>query len=143
MKKHKIIDAWMQHPTPRFANQEMFASLRKWLKVDKIEGDIPLEMTVAAMDIANISKGLICSWEGPQGDLISNKEVAGFIEKYPDRFVGIASVKLNKPVHELRKCVREYGFKGLSERSEINYSKMGLRDFLIIEAKNAAIAGLW
>ena len=25
------IDAWIQHPTPRLAAQEMFASLRRWL----------------------------------------------------------------------------------------------------------------
>lgn len=116
MSKKKIVDVWMQHPTKRFVNHEMFASLRKWMKIDKVEEEIPLELTIGAMDMANVSKSLICSWQGPYGELISNEEVVSFIKKYPDRFIGIGSVKLNKPVkavQELRKCVNDYGFKGL------------------------------
>jgi uncharacterized protein len=45
----KIIDVWMQHPTKRFINHEMFGSLRKWMKLEKAEHEIWLEMTVAAM----------------------------------------------------------------------------------------------
>lgn len=68
------------------------------------------------MDQAKVAKGLICSWQGPSGELISNKEVAQFIEQYPDRFIGIASVKLNRPIEairELEHCVKNLGFKGL------------------------------
>ena len=116
MLEIKIIDVWMQHPTKRFFNHPMFESLRKWTKSDSNDMAPPLELTIKSMDAANISKGLICSWISPEGELISNKEVADCIAQYPDRFIGIASVKLNRPVQaleELRYCISEFGFKGL------------------------------
>ena len=112
---HGIIDAWMQHPTPGFVMHPMFESLRRWLGGD-IPTEIPAEFTLATMDQAGVVKGLVCAWYGPQGPLISNQEVAGIVAAHPDRFVGIASVNLYRPmegVRELRRCVREQGFKGL------------------------------
>jgi len=53
---------------------------------------------------------------GPQGALISNDEVASFVCQHPDRLSGLASVNLARPmdaVRELRRCVRELGFRGL------------------------------
>jgi len=46
-----IVDAWMQHPTRRFLENEMFASLRRWSKAEaEIPADeIPIEASVAAM----------------------------------------------------------------------------------------------
>ena len=111
-----IIDAWMQHPTKRFIGHPMFDSLKRWNKSGALTEEIPLEWTVKAMDQAQVSKSLICSWYGPWGDLISNEEVAACIEQYPDRFVGIASVPLNKPMEALamlRHCVKDLGFKGV------------------------------
>ena len=115
MLEKKIIDVWMQHPTERFLQHPMFESLKKWTKSDEIQVP-PLEMTIATMDMANVHKSLICSWHGPGGSLISNAEVFEFINQYPDRFIGIASVRLDQPVkavRELRSCVIELGFKGL------------------------------
>ncbi len=116
MSQNKTIDVWMQHPTKRFINHDMFASLRKWMKLDKVDAEIPLEMTISMMDAAKVQKGLLSAWYGPFGDLISNEEVASWVQQYPDRFIGIASAPLNKPVFavkELRKYVTEHGFKGL------------------------------
>ena len=115
MNTQAVIDVWMQHPTMRFINHPMFASLRKWMKMGLIEQELPLEMTLSMMDAANVQKGLICSWYGPEGALISNEEVAKWVKQHPERFVGIASVELNKPVEavrELKKCI-DKGFKGL------------------------------
>lgn len=112
----KIIDVWMQHPSQRFINHPMFESLRQWMKIGKVEQDIPYAFTVGAMDAAKVNKGLICSWYNQEGALISNEEVAQLVDKHPDRFVGIASVPLNKPVPavlELRHWVKERNFKGL------------------------------
>lgn len=111
-----IIDAWIQHPTLKFINQPMFDTLRRWMGFDKISEEIPLEFTIDAMDKAGVEKALTCSWWGPQGPLITNDEVAGFVERYPDRLIGIASVDLYKPmeaVRELRRCVNELGFRAL------------------------------
>ncbi|MEM6800646.1 MAG: amidohydrolase family protein [Bacteroidota bacterium] len=118
MHTQKIIDVWMQHPTKRFINHPMFASLRKWNheEVGKEMEPPSLAMTIAAMDQAGVEKGLICSWQNQAGSLISNKEVAEFLNQYPDRFIGIASVPLHKPslaVKELKTYIKNYGFKGL------------------------------
>lgn len=116
MPNFNIIDAWMQHPTKRFIEQPMFDSLKRWNKSGTPMSDIPLDWTVKAMDQAQVTKGVLCSWYGPLGALISNEEVAACIARYPDRFVGIASVPLNKPMEALsmfRHCVNNLGFKGL------------------------------
>lgn len=114
--ERNIIDVWMQHPTLNFINHPMFESLRRWTKTDKVVDEIPPEFTIASMDEGHVQKGLICGWWGPQGPLIANDEVASLVERFPDRFAGIASVNLFKPmdaVRELRRCVNELGFKGL------------------------------
>ncbi|MEZ4603075.1 MAG: amidohydrolase family protein [Desulfobacterales bacterium] len=66
------------------------------MESEKVTEKIPLEFTIDAMDKANVRKGMICAWWGPQGRLISNEEVAEAVNRYPDRFVGIASVNLYK-----------------------------------------------
>jgi predicted TIM-barrel fold metal-dependent hydrolase len=53
---------------------------------------------------------------GASGPLIENDFVAAIVREHPDRFAGIASVDLYRPmdaIRELRRCVRELGFKGL------------------------------
>ena len=110
------IDVWMQHPTKRFINHPIFESLRRWMKIERAETDIPVEMTLGAMDAAGVERGLLSAWYGPEGALISNEEVLGLVRAHPDRFAGVASVELNKPVRavdELRKYTEEHGFKGL------------------------------
>jgi predicted TIM-barrel fold metal-dependent hydrolase len=109
------IDAWMQHPTSRLLSHEMFESLRRW-NPEWMNDVPPVAMTLAAMDAAGIELGLISAWHGPEGKLISNEEVAAIVASHPTRFGGIASVDLRKPmtaVRELRRCVKELGFKGL------------------------------
>jgi len=110
------IDVWMQHPTPGFVGHEMFASLRRWTGGMGPEGDLPIDLTIAAMDAGGVSFGLLSAWHGPSGPMIGNDEVAGWVAAHPDRFAGIAGVDLTKPmdgVRELRRCVEELGFVGL------------------------------
>lgn len=112
----RIIDAWMQHPSPGFSQHAMFESLRRWTRGTTLTSDIPLEATIAALDEAGVRIGLTSAWWGPQGPLITNDEVASFVHAHPDRLVGIASVDLHRPmdaVRELRRCVGELGFQGL------------------------------
>ncbi len=121
-----IIDAWMQHPTPEFMAHEMFASLRRWSGEQMAPRELPLELTVKAFEAAGVSKALISAWWGPNGKLLSNEHVAECVKAFPDRFVGIASVDLYRPmeaVRELRRCVNELGwthnrhaFKGTTRR---------------------------
>lgn len=111
------IDVWMQHPTRRFIDHEMFAPLRRWTGSQAPAGELPIEGTLAAMDEAGVSFGLLSAWHSPRdGALISNDEVAGWVSAHPDRFAGMASVPLHKPmeaVRELRRRVTEQGFVAL------------------------------
>lgn len=112
-----VVDAWMQHPTLRFLAHEMFESLRRWTGHEVPTEELPVEQTLAAMDAAGVDFGLLSAWRGPHGaDLISNDEVAGWVSAHPDRFAGLATVDLARPmtaVRELRRCVTELGFLGL------------------------------
>src|SRR5438874_8397184 len=106
----------MQHPSRAFLAHPVFESLRRWSHGGLAEADVPLEATIGAMDGAGVRVGLLCAWWGPQGPLIGNDEVAACVRRYPDRLVGVASVDLHRPldaVRELRRCVRELGFRAL------------------------------
>jgi len=111
-----IIDVWMQHPTLRFLGHEMFDSLRRWTKQEVPTQELPLELTIGAMDGGGVTMGLIAAWYGPGGALISNEEVHGFVSRFPDRLVGVASANVARPidaVREVRRCVRDLGFKAV------------------------------
>jgi uncharacterized protein len=111
------VDVWMQQPTLRFLSQEMFASLWRWTGEGPPAEEPAVELTLAAMDAADVQFGLLSAWQGlREGVLISNEEVAGWVAEYPQRFGGVASVDLARPmegVRELRRCVEELGFKAL------------------------------
>ena len=112
----RIVDAWMQHPSPGFLRHPMFDSLRRWSKGALPEEDPSSEWTVGCMDAAGVEVGMLCAWWGPGGPLITNDEVAALVERWPQRFVGVASVDLSRPVEavrELRRCVRDLGFRAL------------------------------
>ena len=112
-----VIDVWMQHPTQRFLRHDMLASLRRWTGGQIPDEELEIGTTVAAMDAAGVDFGLLSAWSAPyQPPLISNEDVAGWVEAHPSRFAGLACVDLNKPmeaVRELRRWVEEHGFRGL------------------------------
>jgi predicted TIM-barrel fold metal-dependent hydrolase len=112
----RVIDVWMQHPNAAFLRAPMFDSLRRWAGADLAPKDLAPELTLQAMDAAGVEQGMLCAWWGPQGPLISNDEVAAVVERWPARFVGVASVDLARPmeaVKELRRCVDVLGFRAL------------------------------
>jgi len=120
-----IVDAWLQHPTPRFLAHEMFDSLRRWGAMRDEPGsasdggarELPLAATVAAMDAGGVDFGLLTAWHAPrEGALISNDEVAAWVAQNPRRLGGLAAVPLDSPMRalrELRRCVQELGMLGL------------------------------
>ena len=111
-----IIDAWAQHPTLRHLNDPMFESLRRWTRGGLPTTELPVSATVAAMDQAGVGQALISAWLAPRRVLISNDEVAGFVAQAPERLVGVGSVDISKPmeaVREVRRCIRELGFKAI------------------------------
>jgi len=111
-----IIDAWAQHPTLRHLQDPMFASLFRWTKAEPPKEELPVSVTIAAMDQAGISKSLISAWVAPHKVMISNDEVAGFVAQAPERLIGVGSVDISRPmmaVREIRRCVEELGFKAI------------------------------
>lgn len=112
----RIIDVWMQHPTLRHSNHEVFDSLRRWMGMESgFTEALPLELTIEAMDAGGVDIGLTAAWYGPEGSLIDNDEVAGFVARYPERLRGVAGADLRRPmeaVRELRRRVDE-GFVAL------------------------------
>ncbi len=84
------------------------------MPVPKVE--IPVQMTVGMMDQAGVDRSLISAWIAPGNVMISNDEVAGFVAEAPDRFVGVGSVDISRPmtaVREIRRCIHELGFKAI------------------------------
>src|SRR5262245_30845213 len=111
-----IIDAWMQHPNGDWIKNPMFDSLRRWQPGAWSETSQPIEATLAEMDKAGVARGMLCAWWGPSGPMISNDEVAHHCRAHPERFIGVASVDLYRPlegVRELRRRIKQDGFKGL------------------------------
>src|SRR5262249_1686192 len=86
----RIVDAWMQHPSPEFIAHPMFESLRRWSGGRALDSAPPLETTLASMDQAGVRVGMLCAWWGPQGPLMGNDEVAACVEHHPERLVGVA-----------------------------------------------------
>lgn len=81
-----------------------------------IPAEIPLEFTLGALQAANVQKALLSAWVGPEGNLISNDEVAACVQRAPDVLVGVASVNLLRPmdaVRELRRAVKTLGLRAL------------------------------
>ncbi len=110
-----VTDAWMQHPTPGFLQHPMFASLLRWTR-QSAPAEVPVAMTVGAMQAAGVKRALVSAWWGPTGPILSNDDVAAIVRAAPDLFVGVASVDLGRPmeaVRELRRAVGELGFRGL------------------------------
>lgn len=116
-----IIDAWAQHPTPRHSADPMFESLRRWTRRDRAGSlqrppELAVTDTLRSMDEGGVAVSLISAWVGPGGAMISNDEVADFVREAPDRLVGVGSVDISRPtqaVREIRRCVRELGFKAI------------------------------
>jgi hypothetical protein len=110
-----IVDAWVQHLTPRMLAHPMFASILRWTGAE-VPVEMPIEMTMAALDAASVSRAVITAWWGPEGALVSNDEVASWVARYPDRLIGLCSVDLMRPmdaVRELRRSVKQLGLRGL------------------------------
>jgi len=111
-----IVDAWLQHPTPGFLSHRAFASLMRWTGEEAPSAEIPVEVTIGVLDEAGVDLGLLSAWHAPSGPMLGNDEVAAWCAAHPQRFFGIASVDLSRPmeaVRELRRRVEDDGFKGL------------------------------
>src|SRR5262249_10515270 len=86
-----IIDVWMQHPTFPLSH-EIFEPLRRWTGLEVPQRPVPVASTLAATDAGGVTHGILCVWQGPDGVLISNDEVA---RKYPDCYIDTSAYAAN------------------------------------------------
>jgi uncharacterized protein len=110
------IDAWAQIPTPRMTASPWLEPLMRWTGQNAADLTPSTADTLAEMDRGGVDVAILSAWHGPEGDLISNEEVAAQIEAAPDRFRGLAAVDIRRPVQavrEVRRWVEEVGFVGV------------------------------
>ena len=117
---NEIIDGWMQLPNREYLLNPMFDSLRRWpthwKTIAQNNPDVTHQEALSLFQEQGVQRVIASAWWGPNGPMISNDEVAIAVKARPHQVVGIASVDLNKPmqaVRELRRCVKQFGFKGL------------------------------
>jgi predicted TIM-barrel fold metal-dependent hydrolase len=113
-----IIDAWAQ-PARRDAFEKLPEVARLFQQsgsVHLLEHGLTTAQIVAEMDRAGIQTLMLSAWHRPGANIYSNDLVAEMISEFPDRFVGVAAVNLEKPVEavrELDRAVNQLGFKAL------------------------------
>ncbi|MFN7930633.1 MAG: amidohydrolase family protein [Blastocatellia bacterium] len=113
-----IIDAWAQPAT-----KEAWAKLPEVTRLFQQSGTTQMlaeglttEAIVASMDAAGIHKLMLSAWHRPGQWVYHNDLIAEMVRLYPNRFVGVATVNLEKPVEavrELERAVKELGCKAL------------------------------
>jgi predicted TIM-barrel fold metal-dependent hydrolase len=113
-----VIDAWAQPVIQRGLTllPEITRLFKQSGTLDTLAKDIGPEPMVELMDAAQVDVVLLSAWHRPGQWVFSNDDVAEFVRRYPQRFVGIAAVDLEKPllaVRELQRAVGDLGFKGL------------------------------
>ena len=112
------IDAWAQPATGRSRElmPEVVRLFEKSGTAHFLDRRLSIEETVAEMDRAGVDKLMLAAWCRPERWIFTNDEVAEYVRAFPDRFVGVATVDLAKPVaavRELDRAVNELGFKAL------------------------------
>lgn len=96
------IDVWAQITTDRMVRQPWMETLLRWTGRAGQYAVPTVSSTLAAMDEGGVDISLLSAWHGPSGSLISNEEVAGYIDQAPDRFRGLATVDLANPMQAVR-----------------------------------------
>jgi uncharacterized protein len=118
MTPNHTIDAWAQPALKEFVRHvpEVASLFKRSHSSRVLEAGVSIEEMVGSMDAAGIERVMLCAWHRPGRWCISNDDIARIVDKYPDRFVGVAAVNLEKPleaVRELDRAVSQLGFKAL------------------------------
>jgi predicted TIM-barrel fold metal-dependent hydrolase len=113
-----IVDAWAQPATKESLEKlpEVVRLFKQSGSTRVMETGLTTEQIIESMDRAGIQKLMLSAWHRPGQWIHHNDDVAEMVSRYPDRFVGVAAVNLEKPVEavrELERAVKELGFKAL------------------------------
>jgi uncharacterized protein len=115
--RDQVIDAWAQ-PGDR-ALLERVPEIARLLRASKspiLERSLGPDEIVEEMDRAGIRTLMLCAWCRPGQWVVTNDEIAAYTRRHPGRFVGVATVDLERPVaavRELERAVTELGCKAL------------------------------
>ncbi|MGE8413558.1 MAG: amidohydrolase family protein [Pseudomonas sp.] len=112
------IDAWAQpaNGRARALLPEVARLFEKSGSAHLLDQPVSIEQTVELMDQAGVEKLMLSAWCRPEGWVFSNDEVAAYTRAFPERFVGVATVDLSRPMAALatlERAVGELGFKAL------------------------------
>ncbi|MEN5092068.1 amidohydrolase family protein [Pseudomonas protegens] len=113
-----VIDAWAQpaNGRARALLPEVARLFEKSGSAHLLDQALSIEQTVELMDQAGVETLMLSAWCRPEGWVFSNDEIAAYTRAFPERFVGVATVDLSRPVAavaELDRAVNELGFKAL------------------------------
>lgn len=113
-----VIDAWAQpaNGRARALLPEVARLFEKSGSAHLLDQALSIEHTVELMDQAGVEKLMLSAWCRPEGWVFSNDEIAAYTRAFPERFVGVATVDLSRPmaaVAELERAVKELGCKAL------------------------------
>ena len=103
--KYKIIDAWTQPALVSMYEKlpEVASLFRRSGSSAHAHNSLSPEDTVALMDKAGIEKVLLRAWCRPGQWVCTNEQVLEYTSKFPDRFIGVAVVKLDLPPSSLKR----------------------------------------
>lgn len=116
--KRGAIDAWAQpaNGRARALLPEVARLFEKSGSAHLLDQALSIEQTVELMDQAGVEMLMLSAWCRPEGWVFSNDEIAAYTRAFPERFVGVATVDLSRPmvaVAELERAVKELGCKAL------------------------------
>ncbi len=112
----RIIDAWAQPVFKESVLPEVVRVFQQSGSAHLLGKDLTAEQMVQMMDEAGVERVMLSAWHRPGRWVISNDTIATMAQQFPQRFVGVAAVNLEKPVEavrELERAVKELGFKAL------------------------------
>lgn len=112
----QIIDAWAQPVLKEGFIPEVVRLFQQSGSAHLLDQNLSPAQLVEMMDNAGVDRVMLCAWHRPGTWVISNDTIARFVHQFPQRFVGVAAVNLEKPVEavrELKRAVTELGFKAL------------------------------
>jgi uncharacterized protein len=112
------IDAWAQPALQQIAHKmpEIVRLFKQSGTAQVLETGVTPDQMIEMMDRAGVGTVMLSAWHRPGTWVISNDDIAGIVEKFPEKVVGVAAVNLEKPleaVRELDRAVRDLGFKAL------------------------------
>ncbi|OGQ24543.1 MAG: hypothetical protein A2138_10700 [Deltaproteobacteria bacterium RBG_16_71_12] len=121
MQRERIaIDAWGSLIGPEGAArwpEEYKHIFKKYRSPQVILDGMSIEQMIGEMDEAGVDRCVLSAFYHRDTAVVSNEEVAAFVERYPTRFIGSGTVNpLKKPMavaREVERLVRELGMRAI------------------------------